>query len=149
MEQFLTPEFWVAVGQIIMIDILLGGDNAVVIALACRKLPAHQRAKGIIWGTAGAIVLRVGNEGEGYEGIARGRIGVEGRPVLADREGAFGNPTADSLRTSVTHATSRALVVLYLPPTVERPNVERLLDATSRTVTTHCGGRESARRIVP
>ena len=98
---------------------------------------------------AGAIVLRVGNEGEGYEGIARGRIGVEGRPVLADREGAFGNPTADSLRTSVTHATSRALVVLYLPPTVERPNVERLLDATSRTVTTHCGGRESARRIVP
>ena len=59
MEQFMTPEFWVAVGQIIMIDILLGGDNAVVIALACRKLPAHQRTKGILWGTAGAIVLRV------------------------------------------------------------------------------------------
>lgn len=59
MEQFLTPEFWVAVGQIIMIDILLGGDNAVVIALACRKLPPAQRTKGILWGTAGAIVLRV------------------------------------------------------------------------------------------
>ena len=59
MEQFLTPEFWVAVGQIIMIDILLGGDNAVVIALACRKLPVHQRTKGILWGTAGAIALRV------------------------------------------------------------------------------------------
>ncbi|MGE5332124.1 MAG: TerC family protein [Nitrospirota bacterium] len=59
MEQFMTPEFWVAVGQIIMIDILLGGDNAVVIALACRKLPAHQRTRGILWGTAGAIVLRV------------------------------------------------------------------------------------------
>jgi YjbE family integral membrane protein len=59
MEQFMTPEFWVAVGQIIMIDILLGGDNAVVIALACRKLPPAQRTKGIIWGTAGAIVLRV------------------------------------------------------------------------------------------
>ena len=42
-----------------MIDILLGGDNAVVIALACRQLPAHQRTKGILWGTAGAIVLRV------------------------------------------------------------------------------------------
>lgn len=42
-----------------MIDILLGGDNAVVIALACRKLPAHQRTQGILWGTAGAIVLRV------------------------------------------------------------------------------------------
>ena len=59
MEEFLTPHFWVAVGQIIMIDILLGGDNAVVIALACRGLPAHQRTKGILWGTAGAIVLRV------------------------------------------------------------------------------------------
>ena len=55
----MTPEFWVAVGQIIMIDILLGGDNAVVIALACRKLPPHQRTRGILWGTAGAIVLRV------------------------------------------------------------------------------------------
>jgi YjbE family integral membrane protein len=59
MEQLLTPEFWVAVGQIIMIDIVLGGDNAVVIALACRKLPPKQRTMGILWGTAGAIILRV------------------------------------------------------------------------------------------
>ena len=59
MEALLTAHFWVAVGQIIMIDILLGGDNAVVIALACRQLPPHQRTKGILWGTAGAIVLRV------------------------------------------------------------------------------------------
>ena len=58
-EEFLTAHFWVAVGQIIMIDILLGGDNAVVIALACRRLPPAQRTKGIIWGTVGAIVLRV------------------------------------------------------------------------------------------
>ena len=59
MEMLMTPEFWVAVGQIIMIDILLGGDNAVVIALACRKLPPKQRTQGILWGTAGAIVLRI------------------------------------------------------------------------------------------
>ncbi len=59
MEMFTTGEFWVAVGQIIMIDILLGGDNAVVIALACRKLPPEQRTRGILWGTAGAIVLRI------------------------------------------------------------------------------------------
>ena len=50
---------WAAVGQIIMIDVLLGGDNAVVIALACRNLPHEQRIKGIFWGTAGAIALRV------------------------------------------------------------------------------------------
>lgn len=59
MEYTFQPEFWFAVGQIIMIDILLGGDNAVVIALACRKLPARQRLLGILWGTGGAIVLRV------------------------------------------------------------------------------------------
>ena len=58
-EEFLTAHFWVAVGQIILIDILLGGDNAVVIALACRQLPPAMRTKGILWGTAGAIVLRV------------------------------------------------------------------------------------------
>ena len=59
MLEFITPEFWIAVGQIILIDILLGGDNAVVIALACRQLPEGQRMKGIMWGTAGAIGLRV------------------------------------------------------------------------------------------
>ena len=59
MDFLASPEFWLALGQIIIIDILLGGDNAVVIALACRKLPAAQRTKGILWGTAGAIVLRV------------------------------------------------------------------------------------------
>jgi YjbE family integral membrane protein len=59
MEFLTSPEFWIAVGQIIMIDILLGGDNAVVIALACRKLPPRQRTQGILWGTVGAIVLRV------------------------------------------------------------------------------------------
>ena len=59
MLEFLTPEFWIAVGQIILIDILLGGDNAVVIALACRQLPENQRMQGIMWGTVGAIGLRV------------------------------------------------------------------------------------------
>jgi len=59
MEQLATPQFWVAVVQIIVIDILLAGDNAVVIALACRNLPPDLRKKGIFWGVAGAIGLRV------------------------------------------------------------------------------------------
>jgi YjbE family integral membrane protein len=57
--EFLAQLDWLAVGQIILIDILLGGDNAIVIALACRNLtPAHRRL-GILWGTAGAIGLRI------------------------------------------------------------------------------------------
>ena len=59
MPDVLSPAFWVAVGQIILLDLLLGGDNAVVIALACRGLPPQRRRLGIIYGTAGAIVLRV------------------------------------------------------------------------------------------
>ena len=60
MELDLTSTvFWIAVGQIILIDIVLSGDNAVVIALACRNLSPEQRKKGIFWGVAGAIGLRV------------------------------------------------------------------------------------------
>ena len=60
MELDLTSTvFWVAVGQIILIDIVLSGDNAVVIALACRNLTPEQRKTGIFWGVAGAIGLRV------------------------------------------------------------------------------------------
>jgi YjbE family integral membrane protein len=56
---FDDPTFWLAVLQIIWIDILLSGDNAVVIALACRKLPPRQRMWGIVLGTMVAITLRV------------------------------------------------------------------------------------------
>jgi len=59
MPEFFASLNWSAVLQIIAIDILLGGDNAVVIALACRELPAQQRMRGIVWGTVGAIVLRI------------------------------------------------------------------------------------------
>ena len=59
MEMISSSTFWLAAGQIILIDILLGGDNAILIGLACRNLPPQQRKWGIIWGTAGAIVLRV------------------------------------------------------------------------------------------
>ena len=56
---FGSTHFWIAVAQIIMIDIVLSGDNAVVIALACRNLPTEMRRKGILWGVAGAVTLRV------------------------------------------------------------------------------------------
>jgi YjbE family integral membrane protein len=56
----LFGDAWViAVLQIVAIDIVLGGDNAIIIALACRNLPKHQKRAGILWGTAGAIILRV------------------------------------------------------------------------------------------
>jgi YjbE family integral membrane protein len=57
--EWLQTMSWSAVLQIIMIDLLLGGDNAVVIALATRNLNPRHRMQGVLWGTAGAIILRV------------------------------------------------------------------------------------------
>ena len=54
-----TAAFWLALGQIIIADLLLAGDNAVVIALAVRSLPAALQKKAIIFGTVAAVVMRV------------------------------------------------------------------------------------------
>jgi YjbE family integral membrane protein len=54
-----TPEFWSGLLKIIIIDLLLSGDNAVVIALACRSLPPHQQRWGILIGAGAAVVLRI------------------------------------------------------------------------------------------
>ena len=55
-----TPQFWLAVLEIITVNIVLSGDNAVVIALACRNLSPQRRRQGVLWGVLGAVVLRVG-----------------------------------------------------------------------------------------
>ena len=59
MELLLTPAFWAALGSIILANVLLSGDNAVVIAMAARGLPAHQQKRAIVWGSAAAIVMRI------------------------------------------------------------------------------------------
>jgi len=59
MPELMTPQFWIAVVEIIFVNILLSGDNAIVIALACRNLSQRQRRQGIFWGVLGAVVLRI------------------------------------------------------------------------------------------
>ena len=54
-----SAAFWAALGSIILANILLSGDNAVVIAMAARTLPAHQQKKAIFYGSAAAIVMRI------------------------------------------------------------------------------------------
>jgi len=54
-----SSAFWAALGSIILANIVLSGDNAVVIAMAARSLPAHQQKKAIFWGSAAAIVMRI------------------------------------------------------------------------------------------
>ncbi len=57
--EFLNPAFFAALLQIMLVNVVLSGDNAVVIALAARNLPAQHQRKAILWGSGGAIVLRV------------------------------------------------------------------------------------------
>ena len=59
MEEILYNAAFISILQIIAIDIILGGDNAIVIALACKNLPEKQRKLGIFYGALGAIILRV------------------------------------------------------------------------------------------
>ncbi|WP_412556722.1 TerC family protein [Xylophilus sp. GOD-11R] len=54
-----TPDFWIGLVKIIWINIILSGDNAVVIALAARSLPPEQQRKAILWGSGAAVVLRI------------------------------------------------------------------------------------------
>jgi len=59
MEELLTSQFWLGLGAIIWVNIILSGDNAVVIALAARSLPLHQQRQAVIWGAGAAVVLRI------------------------------------------------------------------------------------------
>jgi YjbE family integral membrane protein len=59
LETLTSPEFWIGLGVIIWVNIILSGDNAVVIALAARSLPKHQQKQAIFWGAGAAVVLRI------------------------------------------------------------------------------------------
>jgi DNA/RNA-binding domain of Phe-tRNA-synthetase-like protein len=94
------------------------------------------------------VVLRKGTAGEGYEGIRKGFVNVEARPVLVDAEGAFGNPTSDSARTMITLEARNALVVVYAPAGYSLGRLNGVLDATTETLVRFCGGTRADGRIL-
>jgi len=61
------------------------------------------------------VTLRRGRPGESYAGIRKDEVRLEGRPVLVDAQGPFGNPTSDSLRTSVAPSTRTVVMVIFAP----------------------------------
>ena len=58
-ETMFSASWFFALGSILLLDLLLSGDNAIIIALACKNLPPEQRKKAVFLGCAGAIILRV------------------------------------------------------------------------------------------
>jgi len=93
------------------------------------------------------VMLRLGAPGEGYDGIRKDRVNVEGRLTLADEHGPFGNPTSDSARTMTTPATTEVLVVLYVPAAMPRANGERALALTRERLAQYAGGTEVAAHL--
>ncbi|HVQ30103.1 MAG TPA: phenylalanine--tRNA ligase beta subunit-related protein [Vicinamibacteria bacterium] len=94
------------------------------------------------------VTLRKGMAGESYEGIRKGPVHVDGRPVLSDAKGPFGNPTSDSARTMITLEAKAALVVAYAPAGYSLTRLGQVLDGTTETLTRHCGGREVHRQVL-
>ncbi len=94
------------------------------------------------------VLLRRGLPGESYEGIRKGPVNVEGRPVLVDARGPFGNPTSDSARSCITLGTTRALVVLYAPAAIPDRRLGEALDTTEGLLTRFCGGTRASRDFV-
>ena len=94
------------------------------------------------------VELRRGRPGESYDGIRKGVVNVEGRPTLADAQGAFGNPTSDSARTMVTGETRHVLVVIFAPRPLGEAPVLRALDLTSERLARYAGGHEIERLTI-
>jgi DNA/RNA-binding domain of Phe-tRNA-synthetase-like protein len=95
----------------------------------------------------GPVVLRRGLSGESYEGIRKAAVNVEGRPVLVDARGPFGNPTSDSARTMITTACRRALVILYAPARQAPARIDAVLAETAATLSRWSGGVAGARQV--
>ena len=93
----------------------------------------------------GAVVLRLGHDGEGYDGIRKDTVHVAGRVTVADDRGPFGNPTSDSARAMVTGDTRDALIVVYAPVSTSGTTLTRVLDRTAERVSAAVGGDEEAR----
>ena len=95
------------------------------------------------------VQLRKGAPGESYEGIRKGAVHVEARPVLVDTAGPFGNPTSDSARTMITLATRNALVVVYAPAAYPRTRLEEVMRGSADTLIRFCGGTSAGQRLFP
>ena len=77
---------------------------------------------------SGGVVCRRGRAGEAYPGIRKDDVHLDGRLVLADRAGAFGNPSSDSARTMISSSTVSALLVVFVPAAVEAGRVASTLE---------------------
>lgn len=88
----------------------------------------------------GSVSLRRGLTGESYAGIRKEAVSLEGRPVLEDSLGPFGNPSSDSLRTSITGSTRKLWLVIFAPGSFSRTTLEEYSRRAADAMATHLSG---------
>ena len=96
----------------------------------------------------GGMVARVGKPDEGYTGIRKHRVHLEGRMTLADDEGPFGAPTSDSARTAVTTTTRNVAVVVYCPADRVGSHLSTALERLASLLKQFCAADVNAVRVV-
>lgn len=89
----------------------------------------------------GDVTMRVGGQGDEYPGIRKGPVHLAGRLGLFDRQGAFGSPTSDSVRTSVTVQTTEILAILMATANYEPARLREHCDLVCDLFARHCGAR--------
>lgn len=95
-----------------------------------------------------AVTVRLGRDGETFEGIRRGPIHVAGRLCVADAAGAFGSPTADSMRTSIEGPVDRALAIFFRPADGDAGRMAAALDRAEALAAAHLRARRVSRHLV-
>jgi DNA/RNA-binding domain of Phe-tRNA-synthetase-like protein len=95
------------------------------------------------------VLLRIGRPDETYPGIAGEEVRLQGKIVLVDGEGPFGNPTHDSQRTRITERSVRALVIAFAPGDTPRASLEEVVREIGAAAKDFCGGRLSVSGILP
>jgi len=89
---------------------------------------------------AGQPELGVGRNGESYEGLSKKLIHAEGKIILRDDAGIFGNPTADSKRTAISESTSNILALFFVPPGVDAPFIGKTIEQLRSYYQPFCEG---------
>lgn len=97
----------------------------------------------------GDVVCRPGWPGESYAGIGKEEIHLNGKPVLADARGPFGNPSSDSRRTMIDLTTSQALFVIFAPHSYDATLLGEQLRKASERILRYCGGTIKASGLLP
>lgn len=98
---------------------------------------------------SGAVSAGLGSPGEGYEGISKGRVNLEGRLLLRDEAGPFGNPSSDSFRTRVRDETHHILFVFFAPLTASFQQMKMVTGAAAESMATYTGGQLAGQGVEP